>query len=107
MTGVAKGALWLLAVLVVVFIGFRVVRPREGTRSVSIRTSVAVLRNPTIGARTAASAAKTRCTDLNSGLKLLGVRGPATVVVRESAPTGASTRFTVDCATHKVSLLGD
>ena len=83
MTGGVKGALWLLAVVVVIFVGFRIVRPREGTRSVSVSTSARVLADPRLSSRLASSSAAARCKNPSGPLALLGVRGPSKVIVRE------------------------
>jgi len=106
MTGVAKGALWLLAVLVLIFVGFRIVRPREGTRSVSVHTSAQVLADAKLSSRLATGSAKTKCKNPSGPLALLGVRGPSKVIVRESVGGGTSLRFSVNCDTRKVTTLG-
>jgi hypothetical protein len=105
MTGGVKGALWLLAVLVVIFVGFRIVRPREGTRSVSVQTSARVLADPKLSFRLAAGSATTRCKNPTGPLALLGVRGPSKVIIRESVAGGTSVRFSVNCDTHKITTL--
>jgi hypothetical protein len=106
MTRAVKGALWLLAVLVVIVVGFRIVRPREGTRSVSVQTSAHVLAEPKLRSGLATSSAKTRCKNPSGPLAVLGVRGPSKVIVRESVAGGASLRFSVNCDTRKVATLG-
>jgi hypothetical protein len=106
MTSGMKGALWLLAVLVVIFVGFRIVRPREGTRSVSVPTSARVLTDSKLRTQLATSSSKTRCKKPSGPLAALGVRGPSKVIVRESVAGGASLRFSVNCDTGKVASLG-
>jgi hypothetical protein len=105
MTGGVKGALWLLAVLVVIFVGFRIVRPREGTRSVSVQTSARALADPKLSFGLATSSSKTRCKNPSGPLAVLGVRRPSKVIVRESVAGGRSVRFSVNCDTGKVATL--
>ncbi len=106
MTGPVKGALWLLAVVILIFVGFRIARPREGTRSVSVRTTASVLADTKKSSRLATSSSKTRCKNPSGPLSLIGVRGPSKVIVRESVAGGTSLRFSVNCDTGKVTTLG-
>jgi hypothetical protein len=105
MSGVAKGALWLAVVLVVIVVGFRIVRPREGTRSVSVPTTARVLADSRLRSRLAVSSVRTRCKDPSGPLGLLGVRGPSKVIVRETVVGSTSRRFSVSCDSNKVTPL--
>jgi hypothetical protein len=105
--GLAKSALFLVAILAVLIIGTRIAPVREGTRSVTVAT-----RNGNTAAdfarntKTAGVAAAKRCKDPVDLLhQVLGVRGPRHVVVREVSPSTGTYSFTVDCDTAKVTRL--
>lgn len=106
MTRGMKSTIGLAIVTVLALIGLRLVSFREGTRSVTIKAkSGASLADTRVSVQLALSASVKPCRDPSNLVEtLLNVRGPRSVVIRETA-TGTSRRFRVDCDTGKVAAL--
>jgi hypothetical protein len=101
-----KSTIGLAIVAVLALIGLRFVSFREGTRSVTVAAkSGPALADTRVSARVALNASVKPCRDPSNFVEtLLNVRGPRSVIIRETA-TGTSRRFRVDCDTGKVTGL--